>query len=121
MQTVDQVLTQVNTFTYFVSTIAINRINMELDTSNTFKALDGLRKRVSLNKEFYIKTKCTVYHTTVLSTILHGAETWRVNQANDKILNVKWRQHITNKSIREKSKLLDLYNILVRRNVLILP
>ena len=42
---------------------------------NASKAFGELRKRLWLNKDLSIKTKCAVYRTIVRSTLLYGAET----------------------------------------------
>ena len=70
-----------------------------------------------------MKTKCAVYCVIVLLTLLYSAETWLVYKADVQrvqaymILNVKWGLHIPNKSILEKSKLSDTYDILAQHNL----
>ena len=96
----DQVLTQVNKFKYLGTTVTHNnRIDTELDTrtSNGSKAFGGVRNSVWFNKDLSIKTKCAVYCAIILTTLLHGAETWKVYKPDDyimcplcKIRNVKW-------------------------------
>ena len=70
-----------------------------------------------------------MYRDIIFSTLLFGAETWTVYKVDAqrfhvyiirylfKILNVKWWQQIPNKSIQEKSKLLNMYNILNQRHL----
>ena len=78
------ILSQVNEIKY-LSYIVVNNKSLvsELDTrtSNAFDAFVGLKKQIWLNKESSINTKCAVYCTTVLWTILYGAERWNNSQS----------------------------------------
>ena len=87
------------------------------------------RKLIWRNKDLSIKTKCVVYYTIVLSTLLHSVETWRAYKADaqrrhmymkcrlHKILNVNRWQHIPYKFIQEKSRFQCMCRILAQCNL----
>ena len=118
-------LNNVKNFKYLGTTVSDNNkhdAELELRISNASKAFGRLRDRVWQNKDLTIKTKCAVYRAIVLSTLLYGVEAWVVYRFAAhrlsvymmrhlrQILNINWRQHISNTKILEITELPSMYD-----------
>ena len=92
IKTKGQVLTHVK---IQISKLHSSQQQQTADTqmSNASKGFGGLKKRVWLNKDLSIKTKCAVYRAIFLSTILYGAETWTIYKADAQRLPVFTMRH----------------------------
>ncbi len=80
----------VNTLTYLMSTVSSNlSLGMELSTRLTRAAAMTARlsKRVWYHKNLTVLTKLQVFQTCIISTLLHGSETWTPYTRQDKHLN----------------------------------
>ena len=123
-------LNNVKNFKYLGTTVSDNNkhdAELELRISNASKAFGRLRDRVWQNKDLTIKTKCAVYRAIVLSTLLYGVEAWVVYRVAAhrlsvymmrhlrQILNINWRQHISNTKILEITELPSMYDTLINR------
>src|SRR6218665_117688 len=76
-----------------------------------------------------LHTTVRLYESIVLSTLLYGAETWPITVANGRrlgaahhrwlrrILNVTWRDKIPNKTIRERTRQVELGYIIRRKRL----
>jgi hypothetical protein len=72
-------------------------------------------KPVWRSKKYSTKLKLRLFNSNVLSTLLYNSENWKLNQQQEKrilafennclrrILNIDWRAHVTNQSVRSMS------------------
>ena len=80
-------------------------------------------------KNIQMQTKVRVYEATILSILLYASETWemtvRDRQRLDafhhkclrRILNISWRDHITNEDVRNQSNHKLLSQIIAKRRL----
>ena len=90
-----------------------------------FRELDMVWK----NRNLSLDCKMKFYNACVISTLLYGAECWALTERDEarldafdmrcqrKILRIRWTHHITNLSIREKTKQPQLTMVLRKRRL----
>ncbi|XP_068673013.1 uncharacterized protein [Montipora foliosa] len=131
--TIDEVpLVKTTDFTYLGSTVSSSsKIDKELwtRTGKASAAFGKLQQRLWNNKHVSIRVKCKVYRAVVLSTLLHGAETWTIYRAQVKklhavmmrqlrdIMGIKWHDKITNAEVLRRANLPSMEDILAEKNL----
>ena len=125
-------LETVSQFTYLGSTITDNlsldnEINKRIGKAAT--TLARLSTKVWRSKHLTIKTKMSVYSACVVSTLLYGSETWttyakqehRLNTFHLRslrlILNISWKDKITNTEVLTRAGLSSMYTLLRQRRL----
>src|SRR6218665_1461920 len=90
--------------------------------------LEGLTKS-GRKTDLALRLRSDCIDAIVESTLLYGSETWTMTVANRKrleaahhrwlrrILHVSWRDKITNKSIRERTRQEDMENTIRKRRL----
>ena len=93
--------------------------------SAAFRELDKVWKDRNIN----LDTKMKFYNACVLSTLLYAAECWTLTETDEsrldafdmrcqrKILRVTWSQHISNNTIRSRTKQPQLTSVIRRRRL----
>ena len=88
-----------------------------------------MKRRGWFYRDIPFKTKCAVYRAIVLSTLLYGADAWTIYKADAhrlhvyymrhlrSILNVRWGQHVSNRTILKRTGLPGMHEMLVQRNL----
>ena len=122
----------VHEFVYLGSTITDNlSIESELNKriGKAAMTLSWLTKRVWSNNQLSDHTKVNVYKACVISTLLHGSESWTMRAHQEKRLNVfhmrclrrilgiTWQDKVTNKVVLEKARIPSLYTLLKLRRM----
>ena len=111
-----QVLKTAECFTYLGSAISAS-LDAEISAriAKAATAFGKLTARVWQNKHLTVRTKCRVYQTCILSTMLYGCETWttyakqerRLNSFHQrclrKILGISWQDRISNETVLTRS------------------
>ena len=116
---------------YLGSTInRVLTIEQELQTciGRAASTFNSLRERAWHNKYLTIRTKCRIYESYILSTLLYGAETWTTYALHEKKLNafhlrclrrimgINWWDRITNEEVLSRAGSRSLFQTLkIRR------
>jgi len=118
----DQTVEPVTKFTYLGSDVdsdgySTPEIHRRLGMASSIMGqLDTIWKQQRLS----LQTKLRLYSSLVLSVLLYGSETWTLRKTDSskvqafhmmsqrRILGIKWYDHITNSTIRERTGLMDL-------------
>lgn len=127
-----EAIDNVEKFVYLGSTIASNT-SLELETScrmgKAYSAFARLAARVWDNPKLTIKTKCAVYSSCVLSTLLYASESWTTSRRQEsklnsfhfrclrRILGITWRDRITNVEVLRRTGLPTLFYMLKLRRL----
>ena len=99
--------------TVFSTASLRNEINCRIGKAAT--TFGKLTKRAWQNKYVKEKTKVRIYQACVLSTLLYASEAWTTNTGQDKILNIKWQDRVSNYRVLEMAGLTSITTILSRR------
>lgn len=128
----DTILKNADNFTYLGSSVSnVNSLDHEINcrlgkASTTF---GRLTKRVFNNKHLTIKTKIKVYEACILSVLLYGSESWVTYRKQEQklnsfhlrclrqILNISWRDKITNTEVLSRSGSVPLTSVLKHRRL----
>ena len=109
----------VNSFTYLGSLITNDGSSSRYITSRIAKAASGmcrLSNPLFRKHRISIRTKINMYRALVVCILLYGSEAWATTLADRRrldvfdmrcqrrLLRVFWQQHISNQSIRERTK-----------------
>ena len=125
-------LKEVSSFKYLGSHIAANctlddEINHRIGQANG--AYGRLRTKVFENRNLTLKTKVMVYHAVVVSSLLYGSETWTLYRRQvrllekfhmnslRKILDVTWRDRVSNVEVLRRTGCVSVENILHRNKL----
>lgn len=98
--------------TVFSTASLRNEINCRIGKAAT--TFSKLTKRAWQNKYVTEKTKVRIYQACVLSTLLYASEAWTTNTGQDKILNIKWQDRVSNYRVLEMAGLTSITTILSR-------
>ena len=119
-------------FTYIGSTITSNGcINDEIQRrmAKASASFGRLRQRLWNNHHVSMRVKGKIYRAIVMSTLLCGAEAWTVYIRQAKkmhafmmrhlrsIMRITWMDKVTNKEILERTGVLSLKDLLIRKNL----
>uniref|UniRef100_K7E252 RNA-directed DNA polymerase n=1 Tax=Monodelphis domestica TaxID=13616 RepID=K7E252_MONDO len=111
-------LSNVNTFKYLGSTIANDgSLDHEINTriQKASQALGRLCSKVLQHSGVITATKLKVYNAVVLSSLLHGCETWTLYRKHMKqleqfhqcslrsIMRIRWQDRITNQDVLDRA------------------
>ncbi|KAJ7416834.1 hypothetical protein WISP_68266 [Willisornis vidua] len=122
-------LKPVQQFTYLGSIISSDgKIDKEMDNrlAKAYRAFGKLHKIAWSNKHLKKSTKISVYRAIVLSTLLHGSESWVIychhlwllegfhQRCLHTILNIHWTDHVTNVSVLEQAGVTSKEAMLMR-------
>ena len=125
----ETVLKSVEQFTYLGCAISSNaRIDGEIDNrlAKANSACGMLYKRVWNNRHLRIITKISVYRAVVLTTLLHGSESWVTYRNHLKllerfhqrclrtILNIHWSDYVTNIIVLERADIASIEAMLLK-------
>ncbi|XP_048579012.1 uncharacterized protein LOC125560728 [Nematostella vectensis] len=84
-------------------------------------------KRICNSKKIMRRTKIKLYKPLVLSVLLYGCETWKMNKKDDKLLDVfqqkclrrilkiSWEDHVTNEEVQRRTGVHQLSSEVKRR------
>ena len=112
-----QHLEDVDNFVYLGSSInESNNVDAELRRRLALAASAFAKlSKVWRNRSIRLHVKLRIYNACVLSVILYSAENWQMTETQEKkldvfdqkclrcILRVRWHQHVSNESIRERT------------------
>ena len=93
-------------------------LKTEIDRRRAFAAsvMQSLWRPLWRHRHISRETKLRVYNASVISVLLYGSETWPLNntlaarldgfdsRALRRIEGITWSQHVTNKTLREKTQ-----------------
>ena len=120
----DYELDAVSQFTYLGSTITDNlSLDAEIDKRiwKVASTLARLTARGWSSPKLSLKTKMAVYNACVISTLLHGSETWTTYAGQERRLNsfhlrsirrilvISWQDKVTNADVLSRSGLPTMY------------
>ena len=122
----------VHDFVYLGSTISDTlsldtEHNRRIDKAST--TMSRLTKRVWGNGKLTENTKIQVYRACVLSTLLHGFESWTLHAQYEhklntfylrnlrRILNIIWQGKVPNTEVIERANLPSMYSLLKQRRL----
>lgn len=125
-------LVQCADFKYLGSTVS-NNARIDKEIRNRMGVASGafgkLQERLWKNRHVSIRVKCKVYRAVVLSSLLYGSETWTIYRTQVKklsafmmrqlrtIMNVTWKDKITNVEILRRAGLPSMADILIQNNL----
>ena len=125
-------LNSVLEFTYLGSVISSNGCIDDEIQRRVAKASTSFgrpRQRLWNNHHVSMRVKGKIYRAVVLSTLLYGAEAWRVYRRQVKklhafmirhlrsIMRITWMDKVTNKDILEGTGLTSIEDLLIRKNL----
>ena len=128
----DQVVEIVKDFIYLGS-----KINYKGDISTEISRRKGLASSTLRklwqplwrHRNISTRTKMRIYNACVLSILLYGSETWPLSatlakrlagfdhRAQRRVLNIHWREHITNVEVRHRSNQPPIQRVLAQRRL----
>ena len=114
-----QEIEDVNEFTYLGAKVCKEGGGMKDLRNRLSKARGAYTKlsRIWKSKEITKRTKLKLYKALVLSVLLYGSETWKMNKGDDKaidifhhkclrrILKINWQDHISNEEVLRRAKM----------------
>ena len=127
----DQEIETVNKFTYLGSIISDDgKLDLEIN-ERIRKASYAYKKQAKVwsNSKVSVKTKMKIYNSTVISTLLYGAESWNITDAQSKrvnafgmrclrrILKIKWQEHKTNEEVLKITEQKDILSQIKKRRL----
>ena len=128
----DTALKNANEFNYLGCIISNDaKIDKEIDNrlAKANSSFGRLHKRVWNNKQLRYCTKIRVYRAVVLTTLLYGSESWVAYRHHVRllerfhqrclrsILNIHWRDYITNVEVLDRAKIPSIEAILLKQQL----
>ena len=122
-------LEEVESFTY-LGGIITTKGGCDEDITNRLKKAKGQfqrLKKIWYSSIFSTKTKIRLFNTLVISVLIYGSETWKMNESDRKrldtfqnmclrkILKIRWPEKITNEELHSRTKTDNISNIICRR------
>ena len=128
----DTTLKVVDNFRYLGSIISKN-LSLDNDVNarigKAASVMSRLNTRVWTNRNLTLLTKLKVYQACVLSTLMYGSETWTTYARQEtklnvfhmrclrRILNITWKDKITNSEVLRIAKSTTMYAMLSKRRL----
>ena len=121
----------VTEFTYLGSKISSDGQSTTEIKCRLGKAASSFGKMSSIwtSKKISLKTKLNLYHSTIVSILLYGSETWKIYAAEKKklnafhtrclrkILGIKWQDKIRNEEVMRRTNEREMMKIITERRL----